>query len=159
MKVIVLAVGRMKAGPERDLLRRYIERATAASRAVGLTGIQAIEFDESRARSPEQRRRDEAMAFAERVPAGASVWLLDERGKSLSSAAIAADLGRSRDAAVPAVIFAIGGPDGFDPQLRADHRTLSFGAATFPHQLVRVLVAEQVYRAITILSGHPYHRE
>ena len=159
MKLMLLAVGRMKAGPERELLNRYLDRAVASARAVGLGSVQVLEIEESRARSVEQRRRDEAAMFEDRMPAGAAVWLLDERGKPLTSPAFATELGRNRDAALPALILGIGGPDGFDPSFRDKHRTLSFGAATFPHQLVRVLAAEQMYRAITILSGHPYHRD
>ena len=158
MKIVVVTIGRMKAGPERDLLRRYVDRAEVAARGVGLTGIQMIEIDESRARSADQRKREEAASIRARLPEGAAVLLLDESGTSLSSEAFAAEVGRARDAATPAMAFVIGGPDGLDPALLTAHRRLGFGAATFPHQLVRVMLAEQIYRAITILSGHPYHR-
>lgn len=158
MKILVVAIGRMKAGPERELLRRYIDRTELAGRGVGLTGVKPIELDESRARSAGQRKRDEAASLRARLPEDAAVWLLDEGGASLSSSAFAAELGRARDAATPAMAFVIGGPDGLDESLLSTHRRMGFGAATFPHQIVRVLLAEQLYRAVTILSGHPYHR-
>ncbi len=93
------------------------------------------------------------------APKGAALVLLDERGLSATSEEWAADIGRQRDAARPAYAVAIGGPDGLDPSLRAAaHRIVSFGAMTWPHQLVRVMAGEQLYRAMTILAGHPYHR-
>jgi 23S rRNA (pseudouridine1915-N3)-methyltransferase len=158
VKLVVLAVGRMKAGPERDLLRRYVERAEALARNVGLTGLQMVELDESRLGSASERRRAEAAALGDRVPAGATLMLLDERGRGLSSQLFAAAIGRERDGGAPALGLVIGGPDGLDPAWLAKHDTLAFGPATFPHQLVRVMLAEQVYRAFTILAGHPYHR-
>lgn len=158
MKIVVIAIGRMKAGPERDLLRRYIERAEVTARGVGLTGIQLIEIDESRARASDQRKREEAVGIRAKCPENAAVMFLDESGASLSSEAFALEVGRARDAVTPAMAFVIGGPDGLDPALLLAGRRLGFGAATFPHQLVRVMLAEQIYRAITILSGHPYHR-
>ena len=158
MKLVILAVGRMKAGPERELLRRYLERAEALSRAVGLTGLQMIELDESRLGTAAERRRAEADALRDRAPAGVTFLLLDERGKSFGSATFAAAIARERDQGQPALALVIGGPDGLDPAWRDKTQTISFGAATFPHQLVRVMLAEQVYRAFTILAGHPYHR-
>jgi 23S rRNA (pseudouridine1915-N3)-methyltransferase len=93
------------------------------------------------------------------IPAGAATVVLDERGASLSSQAFADFIARERDAGRAAMVLAIGGPDGHDPALRTNASlVLSFGAMTWPHQLVRVLAAEQLYRAVTLLSGHPYHR-
>ena len=104
-------------------------------------------------------RAEEARALRAILPPGARLILLDERGKSVSSEAFAADMGRARDSGIPALVLAIGGPDGFDPALRAEAaQVLAFGAMTWPHQLVRIMSAEQLYRAITILAGHPYHR-
>ena len=149
----------MKAGPERDICARYLERAQAASRGVGLTGVEMRETDESRARRPEDRKCEEARFLTAQIPAGARIIVLDERGKTLGSEAFAADIGAARDAGAPAYALLIGGPDGIDPELRAKaSMVLAFGAMTWPHQLVRIMAAEQIYRAITILSGHPYHR-
>lgn len=159
MRLVLAAVGRMKAGPERELLDRYVSRARATARALGVSGLDTIEVDEGRGRSAEERRREEAAALAAKLPPGAVVFALDERGRSLSSPAFAERVGRIIDGGAPALAFAVGGPDGFDEGFRSGaHEVLSFGAATMPHQLVRVVLAEQVYRAATILTGHPYHR-
>ena len=159
MRIILAAIGRLKAGPERDLCARYMERAAASARSVGLTGVEFREIEEGRARRPEDRKAEEARAIRALIPAGARLVLLDERGKSVGSEAFAQDIGRVRDSGTSAFVLAIGGPDGFDPQLRAEaHQVLAFGAMTWPHQLVRIMASEQIYRAMTILSGHPYHR-
>jgi 23S rRNA (pseudouridine1915-N3)-methyltransferase len=159
VKLLLASIGRLKAGPERELTTRYVERALAAARGVGLTGVDQREIDESRARRAEDRKLEEARALRSLLPPGARLVLLDERGKSIGSEAFASDIGRARDGGIAAYVLAIGGPDGFDPGLRDDAAlVLSFGAMTWPHQLVRIMAAEQVYRAITILAGHPYHR-
>ena len=159
MKIVLAAVGRLKAGPERELCARYLERAQASARGVALTGVEMKEIDEGRARRVEDRKAEEARALSAFIADGARLVVLDERGKALGSADFAADIGRARDDAVPAYVLVIGGPDGIDPELRAKaHKVIAFGAMTWPHQLVRIMAAEQLYRAITILSGHPYHR-
>lgn len=152
-------VGRMKAGPERDLLDRYVTRARASARPLGIAGLDLVEVEEGRGRSAEERKREEAAALSARLPAGTVVVALDERGRSLPSQDFAARIGALADAGTPALAFVIGGPDGFDEGFRAAARdVVSFGAATMPHQLVRVVLAEQIYRAVTILTRHPYHR-
>ena len=159
MRLLLLSVGRLKAGPERDLAARYEERAAAGARAARLTGFEARAVEESRARRAEDRKAEEAKALLAMVPPGAVLIALDERGRSLASEALAAEIGKARDAGAPAFALALGGPDGHDGSLRAAARmSLAFGAMTWPHQLVRILAAEQLYRAVTILSGHPYHR-
>jgi 23S rRNA (pseudouridine1915-N3)-methyltransferase len=158
MRIILVAVGRMKAGPEREILYRYIERAASSARSAGLTGVDIREIDESRARRPEARKAEEAAAIRAAVPPGSRLVLFDERGRSQTSEAFARDIGSSRDAGETALALVIGGPDGLDEELRSSARCLAFGAMTWPHQLVRIMAAEQVYRAITILTGHPYHR-
>ncbi len=124
-----------------------------------MAGVDLREIGESRARRPDERRAEEAAAILAAAPKGAALVLLDERGPSATSEEWAADIGRARDASRPAYVVAIGGPDGLDPSL-APLRTeiVSFGAMTWPHQLVRVMAGEQLYRAMTILAGHPYHR-
>lgn len=159
MRLLLLSVGRLKSGPERELAARYETRAAASARAARLTGFETREIDESRARRAEDRKAEEARALLALVPAGAFVVALDERGKHLTSEAFAQEIGRARDAGLPAFALALGGPDGHDETLRAAARlTLAFGAMTWPHQLARILAAEQLYRAVSILSGHPYHR-
>lgn len=159
MRLVLLAVGRMKQGPERVLLDRYVERAGALARTVGLTGFAMREIPESAARLPADRRLQEAQALRLDLPAGCATLVLDERGEAMSSTAFAALVGVARDAGRSAMAMVVGGPDGLEPALReAAERTIAYGAATFPHQLVRIMAAEQIYRAMTILAGHPYHR-
>lgn len=156
---MIAAVGRLKAGPERDLARRYLERIGQIGRSVGLDAPEVIELDESRARRPDERKRDEAAALKGAIDPKLIVFTLDEGGKALSSDAFAAQIGRRRDEGAAGIAFVIGGADGLDPAFLAEaEMKIAFGAMTWPHQIVRVLLAEQIYRAATILAGHPYHR-
>ena len=149
----------MKAGPERELLERYVARARALGRGLGVPALETAEVDEGRGRSAEERKREEASALSARIAPGSTLVTLDERGRSLTSQAFADRVGGLVERSAPTLVFAIGGPDGFDETLRARATdVMSFGVATLPHQLVRVLLAEQIYRAFTILSHHPYHR-
>ena len=159
MKLAVVAVGRLKAGPERELAERYRARIDQIARSSGFSPVEMIEIPESRARREADRRSEEATLIRERTRLGLAI-AFDERGRSLTSEAFAEKLRRWRDEGRPAAAFLIGGADGLDPALRdrAD-LTVSFGALTLPHQLVRVLALEQIYRSLTILAGHPYHRE
>lgn len=158
MLITVAAIGKLKAGPERELAARFLDRAAGPGKTIGLTFAER-EFSESRAGAATGRRDQEATALLAAVPPGAVLVALDEGGINIDSAAFAARLARWRDNGVPAVMLAIGGADGHGPTLlaRADKR-LAFGAMTWPHRLVRVMLAEQLYRTVTILSGHPYHR-
>lgn len=159
MRILIAAVGRLKDGPERVLAARYLERANQSGRTLGLGPVDVLEIAESRARRPEDRKREEAAALREAIDARATLIALDERGKTQTSEAFAADLARRRDEGPPSLAFLIGGADGLDPELLARCTArLAFGQMTWPHGLVRVLLAEQVYRAITIIAGHPYHR-
>jgi 23S rRNA (pseudouridine1915-N3)-methyltransferase len=158
MRLSCLSVGRLKDGPERALCERYAGRIQDTGRNLGFFGPDLIELPESRARRPEDRKAEEAVAIRLKRPPGPTI-VLDERGKSLSSDAFAAILAHSRDAGTSSTTLIIGGADGLDDSLRNEASLiLSFGALTIPHQLVRVLVMEQLYRALTILAGHPYHR-
>ena len=158
MRVSIAAVGRMKAGPERELVARYLERAAGGGRPLALTGFGVIELTESRSSSSASRKSDEANALGAALPEGVIV-ALDERGKSISTEALAQQVERWRDDGRPAVSFVIGGADGLDPRFVADaDLVLSFSPMVWPHQLVRIMLAEQLYRVTTILSGHPYHR-
>ncbi len=157
MQITVLSVGKLKSGPERELCTRYHTRAAAMARDLGFRGPDLVELPESRARRPEDRKREEAEALLARsLPV---LITLDERAPAMTSEAFAARLASARDAGRAGLSFAIGGADGHDAALmaRADWQ-LSFGALTLPHQLVRALLLEQLYRAMTILAGHPYHR-
>jgi 23S rRNA (pseudouridine1915-N3)-methyltransferase len=158
MRVVVIAIGRLKQGPERELAERYRERFDDIGRKLGFRGLEIHEISESRARDAATRIAEEAAAISALIPEKHALVALDERGKSIDSAAFARHLGRFRDEARD-VIFVIGGADGLSPELRGKAKlTIAFGAATWPHQMVRVMLLEQIYRAATILAGHPYHR-
>ena len=158
MRLAVVAVGRLKSGPERSLVERYRERAEALGRPLGLSPFHVSEIPEGRARRAPDRRGEEGAALLGKAGAAALI-AFDQRGKTLTSEAFAALVARWRDDGRPAAACLIGGADGLDDAIRARaDLVLSFGALTLPHQLVRVLVVEQLYRALTILAGHPYHR-
>lgn len=159
MRLLLIGVGRLKTGPERELFDRYFKRLADLARASGFSGADCREIDEGRARRPEDRQAEEARAIVAALPKGGRLVVLDERGAALSSAQWAGEIGKARDGGAPAYAVVIGGPDELDPALRekAD-RILSFGAVTWPHQLARVMAAEQLYRSLSILAGHPYHR-
>ena len=154
----MLAVGRLKSGPERELVERYKQRIEGIGRSLGVAGFDIVELAESRARRDDDRRAEEAEALLEK--AGSSVLIVfDERGKSPTSEAFAERIRHWRDEGRPGVACVIGGPDGLDPKVRQRAElVVSFGALTMPHQVVRALVVEQLYRALTIIVGHPYHR-
>jgi 23S rRNA (pseudouridine1915-N3)-methyltransferase len=159
MRLLVIAVGRLKSGPERDLVERYRERFADLARKLGFRGLEIHEIPESRAREAAGRMADEAAAISALIPQDSLVVALDERGKAVDSAAFAKQLGRWRDESTANVVFLIGGADGLSPELRRTIKTVfAFGTATWPHQLVRIMLLEQIYRAATILAGHPYHR-
>ena len=157
MKISVHAVGRMKTGPERELADRYFERFAKSGPAVGLEFAGIAEISEGRGQTASERRREEGQKL--QLQPGTALILLDERGKSFSSEDFAGRLGLLRDGGRKALVIAIGGADGHDQSLRDQAElVMSFGLLTWPHQLVRVMLAEQLYRITTILSGHPYHR-
>jgi 23S rRNA (pseudouridine1915-N3)-methyltransferase len=159
MRVVVAAVGRLKQGPERELAERYRKRAAQAGRSAGLSAVDVIEIKESRAADTARRMVEESIAIANVIPEHAVTVILDARGESISSAAFAGRLQEWRQQNKPAVVFIIGAADGLAPGLREKASlAIAFGTATWPHQLVRVMLLEQLYRAVTILSGHPYHR-
>lgn len=159
MRISLFAVGRLKTGPEKELVARYLDRLAKAGPATGVEFLRVVEVAESRAANPGTRKREEAALLEKALPEGAVLVLLDERGKALDSEGFAGLIGGWRDGGKRDLMVAIGGADGLDPALtaRAD-AVLNLGRMTWPHQIVRILIAEQLYRAVTILSGHPYHR-
>jgi 23S rRNA (pseudouridine1915-N3)-methyltransferase len=159
MRIVVAAVGRLKKGPETELSERYAKRASQTGRQLGWREVEIVEIRESRADDAGKRMLEESIALANVIPEGAAVVLLDAYGDNLDSASLAAQLAKWRSDDRPAAVFMIGSADGLAPTLRAKAELrLAFGAATWPHQLVRIMLLEQIYRAATILSGHPYHR-
>jgi 23S rRNA (pseudouridine1915-N3)-methyltransferase len=160
MRIVIAAVGRLKQGPERELAGAYRKQAETIGRSYGLREIEIVEIRESRAREVERRRLEESIAIANVIPERALIVILDERGESLDSAAFAEFMRKARAQDRPAMCFVVGGADGLAASLRERAAlTLAFGAATWPHQFVRIMLLEQLYRAGTILAGHPYHRK
>ena len=159
MRIVVAAVGRLKQGPERELAERYRKRAADAGRWAGIQAVDMVEIRESRAGDPARRRLEESIAIANLSPERAVTVILDERGENLSSASLAGRLQGWRAEDKPAAVFIMGGAGGLTPNLREQaNLAIAFGAATWPHQFVRIMLLEQLYRAATILTGHPYHR-
>ena len=155
MRVHLCAVGRLRSGPERDLIADYTQRFDRTGRALSLGPLTEHEVEDKK----NAGMAAEAELLARAVPAGAVLVTLDERGKLLTSPEFATQLARWRDAGRQDVAFVIGGADGIDPSLRARADfSISFGQMVWPHMLVRVMLAEQLYRAANILSGGPYHR-
>lgn len=156
LRVRIAAVGRLAArAPESALVTDYLERFTQTGRALGLGPASLHEVEDRRGGG----KAAEAALLSRQIPDGAAVIALDERGRLMSSPEFATTLARLRDDGRPDVVFLIGGADGLDAPLRdrAD-LTLSFGAMVWPHMLARAMLAEQLYRAATILAGSPYHR-
>lgn len=158
MRLIVAAVGRLKDA-ERELCERYAKRFDAAGRSLGLGPLTITELNESRAANAEARKADEAVRLLKATAAASQKIVLDESGKALSSQAFAALIARQRDGGCKAMAFLIGGPDGHGAEASSGATLkLSLGPMTLPHGLARAVLVEQIYRAATILSGHPYHR-
>jgi 23S rRNA (pseudouridine1915-N3)-methyltransferase len=160
MRIVVAAVGRLKPGPDRELAKRYRDRAAKAGNALGLRGPDVIEVKESRAREAGRRIIEETVALLATLPGGAIKVVLDSCGQNASSDCFAQRIRGWRDRGGQAVCFIIGGADGLAAGLLGEaDMIIAFGAATWPHQLVRIMLMEQIYRMTTILSGHPYHRD
>lgn len=154
MRIDIAAVGRLKTGPEAALVADYLQRFAKTGRSLGLPAVSVIEVEDRRAGT----MAAEAELLARAIPPGAAVVMMDERGDQPTSPEFAARLADWRDQARD-VCFVIGGADGLDPSLRARADwQISLGRMVWPHLLVRVMLAEQLYRAATILAGSPYHR-
>ncbi|MEP3275898.1 MAG: 23S rRNA (pseudouridine(1915)-N(3))-methyltransferase RlmH [Stappiaceae bacterium] len=160
MRLLIASIGRMKAGVEKDLCDRYLDRIRKAGRSIGITSVEIIELTESKQPQNQRRKDEEAEALLKALPRDAVIVALDERGKMLDSKGFANYVDRHRTQAGGNIAFVLGGPDGHGTKvLQSANLKLAFGTMTWPHQLARVMLVEQVYRAITILSGHPYHRQ
>ena len=155
MRVHLCVVGRLRKGPEKALVDDYLTRFDRTGRSLGLGPARVVEVEDKRGGG----MAAEAELLRRALPTGAALWCLDERGEVMTSPIFADRLGRVRDQGRGDLAFVIGGADGIDPSLRAQaDMTLSFGAMVWPHLLVRVMLAEQMYRAASILAGSPYHR-
>lgn len=158
MRLTIAAIGKLK-DLERDLVARYVTRCEASGRALALGPLKVVELAESRAAATAERKSDEAARLL-KAAAGADYRVaLDERGRAVSSETFARQIAKVRDDGIQHMAFLIGGPDGHAPELLAGaHDRLALGVMTLPHGLARLILAEQLYRATTILAGHPYHR-
>ena len=156
MRLTIIAIGRLKSGPEAVLVDDYLARANQMGRGLALGPCSITEIDERKVRG----RENEGTRLIAALPEGASAIALDERGKTLTSPDFAKLLADLRDRGVAETAFLIGGADGHGDAVRkrAD-RLLSFGPMVWPHMLARVMLAEQLYRAVSILGGGPYHRQ
>jgi len=155
MRVHICAVGRLRAGPEKSLITDYLARFDRTGRAIGLGPSTLTEVEDRKGGG----MAGEAPLLRRAMPKGALLCSLDERGVKLSSPEFASRLAKWRDTGCGDLALVIGGADGIDPSLRAEADfSLSFGTMVWPHMLVRVMLAEQLYRSATILAGGPYHR-
>jgi 23S rRNA (pseudouridine1915-N3)-methyltransferase len=159
MRITIAAIGKMRAGPEAALTGDFIKRAQNLGRNLGFSGPELIEMEAPRGLTGAKRQAREGELLLSAAPSAATIICLDERGKNMPREKLASLLSQWRDDGASDAAFLIGGADGHDAAVLAKASlSLSFGAATWPHMLVRVMLAEQLYRAMTILSGHPYHR-
>lgn len=155
MKVSVVAIGRLGQAPEAALALDWLKRATASGRALGLGPFEIVEVE---ARKPGKPAEAEALRAI--LQPGDLVIACDERGRAYPSRAFSERIAAWRDAGERRLMFLIGGADGLDPALVADAReSIAFGPATWPHALARAMLSEQLYRAVTLLAGSPYHRD
>jgi 23S rRNA (pseudouridine1915-N3)-methyltransferase len=159
MRLLIAAVGKLKQGPERDLFEHYLARTETSGRKIGVSPATVVEVPESRGPTPAARTAAEGIAMLSRVPPSHKLICLDRRGEFIESAEFAQALGQFRDTGAAGVAFVVGGAEGLAPETlaRAD-RKISLGPMTLPHGLARIVLTEQIYRAMTILAGHPYHR-
>jgi 23S rRNA (pseudouridine1915-N3)-methyltransferase len=159
MRLTIAAVGRSRESPEQALSDLYCERARLLAPKLGISRLELAVVDISRAATPNARMKEEAEKLGRKLPQGVHVIALDEAGKTMTSEAFARRLRELADTGTRDLVFIIGGPDGLAPSLREGaNERLAFGPQTWPHLLVRAMLAEQIYRALTILAGHPYHR-
>jgi 23S rRNA (pseudouridine1915-N3)-methyltransferase len=155
LRVAILAVGRLRAGPEADLVADYLARFERTARPLGIGPARLVEVEDRRGGG----REAEGALLLRQLPEGARLMALDTGGEMLSSEAFAALLRRLADDGQRELAFAIGGADGLAEPVRARAAAaLSFGSMVWPHLLARVMLAEQLYRAAAILAGTPYHR-
>ena len=156
MKILVAAVGRLRDGHEAALAADYLQRAGIAGRQLGFKSVELVEVEAK----PSGDQRAEAGALFRATPDDSRKILLDERGAEWASRQMAEKLARWRDDGIACATFWVGGADGVAQSVKdnADEK-LAFGRQTWPHRLVRVMISEQIYRAVTILSGNPYHRD
>ncbi|MEM8569886.1 MAG: 23S rRNA (pseudouridine(1915)-N(3))-methyltransferase RlmH [Pseudomonadota bacterium] len=155
MRISIVAVGKLRSGPERDLSEDYLTRFARAGRVRSLGPASIVEVEDRKGGGA----KAEAQLLLSALPPNAKVFALDERGKTLSSPQFAERLKAEAEQGARELAILIGGADGLTEEIRSRADLLvSFGPMVWPHKLVRVMLAEQLYRAASILSGSPYHR-
>src|SRR5215469_12988380 len=159
MRLTILAIGSARGSAEGALCDEFRDRAVKMGRNMGFAKVAVEELNAGKARDAATRMNDEAERLSQKVLPDAHLILLDAKGKGMTSEDFAEMLGSLRDVGTKDLVFVIGGPDGLKPLPgQKAGRSLAFGPQTWPHLLARVLLMEQIYRAMTILTGHPYHR-
>ena len=159
MRLLILSVGNARGTQEGALTDDFIHRASQMGKRMGFQSVACEEIPVSKNRETPKRIAEECEKLAARIPDGAHIVMLDAKGKGMTSEDFAEMLGALRDAGTKDMCFVIGGPDGLAPLPgKRAGRSLAFGPQTWPHLMVRVMLSEQIYRALTILAGHPYHR-
>ena len=159
MKLRIAAIGKLKTGPEKLLAEDFAGRIAAMGKKAAVTEIKISDWAESQKPDAAQRMSEEETQLWSAVPQGAYVIALDERGKSSSSEAFATHLTKLRDRGIADIVFLLGGPDGHSAATRQKaHELLALGPMTWPHRLARIMLLEQIYRTVTIMLNHPYHR-
>jgi 23S rRNA (pseudouridine1915-N3)-methyltransferase len=159
MRIAIVCVGRAKASAEQELCDAFLKRACSAGKTLGFSQIELVVVETSRGFSTQARMAEERQRLGKRIPSAGHRVVLDERADALKSEAFAERLASLRDSGVRDLVFVIGGPDGLAPDFREEaQEQISLGPQTWPHLLVRAMLAEQIFRGLTIMSGHPYHR-
>ena len=159
MRLHIAAIGKLKTGPEKMLASDYAFRIETFGKKAGVSSLKISEWAESQNPSAKLRVEEEAKILWQAVPAGAVTFILDERGKSLASEDFAALIRKQADQGIGDLVFMLGGPDGHSPETRTKANYLiALGQMTWPHRLARIMVLEQIYRSLTIMVNHPYHR-
>lgn len=159
MRISIIAIGRQKKGPEQEFFGTYLKRAIAQGRSLGISEITLKELPEASAQTAELRRQDEGRRILNLFSERAIIVALDEHGQNLTSAEFANTMRGWLDGNVAEVALTIGGPDGHSTEVLARAKlTLALGRMTWPHGLARTMLMEQIYRSVTILLNHPYHR-
>ena len=159
MKIFIASIGRLKSEEEKPLFTKYLKRCRSISKAIGINSIDLIELAESRNQNTAKRKEEESKSILAALPNPEFLVTLDQTGKSLGSSDLSQLIQNQRSQNTKNLAFVIGGADGLSEGILAkSNLVLAFGAMTWPHQLVRVMLAEQIYRSFTILSKHPYHR-
>ncbi len=160
MRLSLISVGKLKDASERELFTRYQDRISGLAGPLGFSKLELREFSESRAQTANLRKNQEGQDILSALEQAEANIVLDERGASLTSRTLTTWIANQRDDGVSAMAFVIGGPDGLDDKVRKKAtKVLSLSALTLPHGLARIVLSEQIYRAMTILSHHPYHRD